>query len=497
MSESLRPGRFWNRSLCSLLVVLTTCGPATSVLAQGVQSPAPPRSVIQPAPNLQRTKEDTTLLANKAQTPASKFDLSYVLSDAAVILVARPGQVLNSAMMEMMPTEIIQAASVKETGLDPLKADQFVLSVSPPTNGPPNYTALVRFTEAAKLQSEDMTRHTQPGEVNGKEYLQSQDFMAPSILQPDEKSFLLTPDYSMQELTKPDRLNGVGALAAKVAAATRGDDLFAMVDVAAIRPLIKMGMQQADLPPELEDLRQVPDLISSVEIRVNFSNQRLTNLVVTANDDADAEKILQMVEGKKALLRAKAQPEIQKALASDDPVEQASGRYGTRMLKIMDESVDFARDGARLTLFQHDPKADGSGGLLTNYATIGVLVGLLLPAVQAAREAARRNMSMNNMKQIMLAMHNYHDANGNLPPAFSTDDAGNALLSWRVLILPYLEEQALYDQFHLDESWNSEHNKTLISKMPEVYAEPSAPMDLAKSGEDALPRATRQRSYVF
>ncbi|QDS99790.1 DUF1559 domain-containing protein [Adhaeretor mobilis] len=477
MPESIRPDRSSSRWLCSLLAVLTACGPATTVLAQEVQRPVPPRSVTQPAPNPQRTTDDTTLLGNKAMAPASEIDLSYALSDAAVILVARPGQVLNSAMMEMMPTEVIQAASIKETGLDPLKVDQIVLSVSPPANGPPNYTALVRFAEAATLDSEQLTRHTQPGEVNGKDYLKSQDFMAPSILQPDEKSFLLTPDFSMQELTKPDRINGVGPLAAKVAAATRGDDFFLMVDVAAIRPLLQMGMQQVDLPPELDDLRELPDLISTVEFRVNFSNQSLTNLVVTANDEAAADKLMHIVESKKALVRAKAQPEIQKALASDDPVEQASGRYGTRMLKRMDESVQFDRDGVRLTLFQHDPKVDGSGGLLTNYATIGVLVGLLLPAVQAAREAARRNMSMNNMKQIMLAMHNYHDTMGQFPAHASYDDEGNPLLSWRVHILPFIEEQALYEQFHLDEPWDSEHNKTLIEKMPDVYAEPSAAVD--------------------
>ena len=74
----------------------------------------------------------------------------------------------------------------------------------------------------------------------------------------------------------------------------------------------------------------------------------------------------------------------------------------------------------------------------------------------------------------MLAMFNYESAHGHFPPAFSTDADGNALLSWRVLILPYLEDQNLYDQFHLDEPWDSEHNKKLIEKMPSVFAEPSS-----------------------
>lgn len=463
------PGKSVHQLLCLTLTALMLGGPATTVIAQ-----APPRAETPPVANPRGASEDKTLVGEKPLAPASEFDLSYVLSDAAVVVVARPGQVLNSQMMEMLPTEVIQAAMMKETGLDPLKSDQIVISVSPPTNGPPNYTALVRFTEAANLLSEELTRHTVMGEVNGKEYWKSQEFMAPSIIQPDAKSFLLTPDFAMQELTKPDRLNAVGPMAAKVAAATQGDDLFLMIDTATLRPFINMGLAQADLPEEMEDLRKLPDLISQIELRLNFTNQNLTNLIITANDEAAAEELLAMVEAKKELIRQKAQGEIAQALASDDPVEQAGGKYQQRMLKKMDESVQFAREGARITLFEVNPANEGASAQLTYIATTGILVGLLLPAVQAAREAARRNASLNNMKQIMLAMHNYHDTRGHLPPAYSMDDEGNALLSWRVLILPYLEEQALYDEFHLDEPWDSAHNKKLIEKMPNVFAEPSS-----------------------
>ena len=106
-------------------------------------------------------------------------------------------------------------------------------------------------------------------------------------------------------------------------------------------------------------------------------------------------------------------------------------------------------------------------------STAGIGVALLLPAVQAAREAARRNVSQNNLKQIMLSMHNHHDANKSLPAAAITDKEGKPLLSRRVTILPYLEENQLYQEFHLDEPWDSEHNKKLIPRMPTVYVNPS------------------------
>jgi type II secretory pathway pseudopilin PulG len=113
------------------------------------------------------------------------------------------------------------------------------------------------------------------------------------------------------------------------------------------------------------------------------------------------------------------------------------------------------------------------GEAVINPGSGGIMIALLLPAVQAAREAARRAQSTNNMKQIGLALHNYHDANKKFPPAFTTTKDGKPGLSWRVLILPYVEEAELYRQFHLDEPWDSEHNKALAAKIPRVYVSPN------------------------
>jgi hypothetical protein len=107
-------------------------------------------------------------------------------------------------------------------------------------------------------------------------------------------------------------------------------------------------------------------------------------------------------------------------------------------------------------------------------ASVPVATALLLPAVQAARESARRTESMNHLKQIALAMHNFHDTYGAFPAGYSADAKGKPLLSWRVHILPFLEQVELYQQFHLDEPWDSEHNKTLIERMPEVYRSPNS-----------------------
>ncbi|QDV67325.1 Type II secretion system protein G precursor [Rosistilla carotiformis] len=85
--------------------------------------------------------------------------------------------------------------------------------------------------------------------------------------------------------------------------------------------------------------------------------------------------------------------------------------------------------------------------LLVVIAIIGILVGLLLPAVQAAREAARRMQCSNNMKQLGLALHNYHDINKRFPPS-SID--GNGKIGIFVRLLPFMEQQAMFDQVRYD-----------------------------------------------
>ncbi len=102
-------------------------------------------------------------------------------------------------------------------------------------------------------------------------------------------------------------------------------------------------------------------------------------------------------------------------------------------------------------------------------------LGMAIPATQKIRVAAGRQRGSNNLKQIGLALHNYESANNELPPAAIVDKKGKPMLSWRVMILPYIEQDNLYKEFKLDEPWDSENNKKLISKMPKVYEHHSAP----------------------
>jgi hypothetical protein len=88
------------------------------------------------------------------------------------------------------------------------------------------------------------------------------------------------------------------------------------------------------------------------------------------------------------------------------------------------------------------------------------------------QDSANQAKSRKNLTQIALAVHNHCDKNKNQLPAHSADAKGKALLSWRVALLPYMDQATLYKEFNLDESWDSPHNKKLLEKMPGVYRSP-------------------------
>ena len=118
--------------------------------------------------------------------------------------------------------------------------------------------------------------------------------------------------------------------------------------------------------------------------------------------------------------------------------------------------------------------------LLVVIAIIGVLIALLLPAVQKVREAANRASCMNNLKQIGLGVINYESAYGGLPPSRTTGDVVGAPYypyqhSWSAALLPYIEQTASFNLYHYDADWNAEVNRAAIQTYLKVFNCPSTP----------------------
>jgi len=114
-------------------------------------------------------------------------------------------------------------------------------------------------------------------------------------------------------------------------------------------------------------------------------------------------------------------------------------------------------------------------------------IKFLSPAVAASQNASRRNLSVNNLKQIGLAFHNYQSEKGCFPaPVLYGGRSGKVPYSWRVAILPYLAEQELYKRYNFDEPWDGPNNRKLQDKMPAIYGYP---------GPDGSPLSQSHSAY--
>jgi prepilin-type processing-associated H-X9-DG protein len=181
--------------------------------------------------------------------------------------------------------------------------------------------------------------------------------------------------------------------------------------------------------------------------------------------DEPKNKLKELLEGK---------PGQSKPRPIRDLPEAVLGLMGIGALNIVDDNLanpPLKTEGNELVATFD---MNSIGGVSVGAAAVGV--ALLLPATQKVREAASRMQGSNNLKQIGLAMHMYHDIHGSFPPQ---DGKLNPLakgggLSWRVHILPHIEQEPLYREFKLDEPWDSEHNKKLIARMPKTYVSPLA-----------------------
>jgi prepilin-type N-terminal cleavage/methylation domain-containing protein/prepilin-type processing-associated H-X9-DG protein len=140
-------------------------------------------------------------------------------------------------------------------------------------------------------------------------------------------------------------------------------------------------------------------------------------------------------------------------------------------------------------MYQDDSRRSRRGftlvELLVVIAIIGILIALLLPAVQAARESARRNQCINNLKQLALAVHNFHDTNRMLPVSNRPLGLTSApRIGWAINALPFMEQQALYQQYDQTQTWSSTTlgkgqnvpNQTLCGTVLAVFHCPSAPL---------------------
>jgi hypothetical protein len=175
--------------------------------------------------------------------------------------------------------------------------------------------------------------------------------------------------------------------------------------------------------------------------------------------------------------------EPQTEIDKDGNAERIFQGAGERIVGVWDATTRKLLVATTLTIKEHSVilvENDGGGKYKVSARP--------LEREEAARLGARLK-SVASLKALTLAFHEYAiDHGGAMPPAVVRDKKGKPLYSWRVLLLPYLGEKKLSAEFHLDEPWDSEHNKKLLEKIPEVFA--------PVPGEDRKAFATHYQVFV-
>jgi prepilin-type processing-associated H-X9-DG protein len=266
------------------------------------------------------------------------------------------------------------------------------------------------------------------------------------------------------------------------------------------RPRYVMNIPEGMLPPPFSTLFRPTVILGQGQLVVAASTaaaDRVAGLSAAKAEgrwqaDSAYDPVMRRLPSKLVYLRISDPRELLPAIVDALPVlaqtinqqvaaqrRQFQGGPGAPVLKIEADSLPRAEDLIpRLFPASTALVVDDQGASLitrepipglTSPVIAGLYGSLLTPAVFASRSAAHRAQCTNNLKQIGLAHHNYISANNTFPMAAIADKDGKPLLSWRVAILPYIEQQELYNKFKLDEPWDSPNNKPLIQEMPATY----------------------------
>jgi hypothetical protein len=425
--------------------------------------------------------------------PGLPTDLALVHPDALGFVHVRVAEIWHNDALKQARDLLHKAGPRALAALDeqfvpkPSTVDRVTAVVLPPGNGQdaPRVIGILRFTEAfdpaavrKSYLKDGVLKH-----AGDKEYYVDQ-VQRLSLYLPDDRTIVLSDDKTLGEyLTWAPKDEGGLTDAVKLAATK---PMLGAVNLA--RLPLPPGFENF-VPPEYKPLVKARLLTVGMDLGKEVTlNARL--VFRNAADATEGEKsVYRAAEtARKALVRPRQQAEEElygaKPRKGPRPIDELPAAIGAVAqlagLNMADEfltHLPVKRDGAALTASLTLP------AWATPYLGMSALsVGLLLPAVQKVREAAARTTSMNNLKQIALAMHIYADTyKGALPPAAIVDKRGKKFLSWRVAILPYIEQGNLYKQFKLDEPWDSEHNKKLIPQMPKIYTDPRMPAEPGKT----------------
>ncbi|MCH2611859.1 MAG: DUF1559 domain-containing protein, partial [Pirellulales bacterium] len=252
-----------------------------------------------------------------------------------------------------------------------------------------------------------------------------------------------------------------GALAKRMQAVESNKAATAIVHPEIVDPSLFQNL--AALDPDLAEVGpalQTINLLRGVPLTLGLSESLSLDLHIETNNEKSAQQLFALTLNGKNTLGQLLSVQALAGNAQNTGVPQELLNAGLKLLQSMKIGYQQNNVGLQVTVSNE-------------------IMAMLQDAVGVAQSGARGAQSQNNLKQIGLAVLNYSDTYDQYPngesPNVQYDDNGKPLLSWRVHILPFIEEDALYRRFKLDEPWNSPHNLSLAEAIPRMYQHPAYP----------------------
>jgi prepilin-type processing-associated H-X9-DG protein len=434
------------------------------------------------------------------------LDLKQVPANAIGFVHIRTHDLWNSPMMKLHRDGLLkagpEAAKLIEQRIspDPSTIDRVTIVLLPPAGAGRSIEPAIFLHLTKDVDEKKATEGFQAKQVKTKTgtatYYLHQD-VAIRIL--DKRTILVGTPFA-GEMIERSEAGAANPFSDSLRAAAEGKRMILAAGNLSLLP----PQAKRELPPPIRPVFEA----EVMQVAIQMGKEGAIEATLRYRDQESAQAAEKSVDQLRAMAKAmlgKVKQEAEQKLANAPTaslfdVEKAVETIGPAMaigsikqVEELMEKLPIDRNGTTVSTKIPIPEELQSTALLGT----PVLIGLLLPAVQKTREAASRTQAMNHFKQVGIAMHSYADTYRNLPTPASTDKNGKALLSWRVAILPYLEQEKLYRQFKLDEPWDSEHNKKLIPLMPKLYENPNAPTEAGMTRFQVVVGGKKGASALF
>jgi len=435
--------------------------------------------------------EQAAAEGSQPQGKRRAFSLAYVPRDAFLVAAARPAELINAPGGKQMANlfaellKLLKGADLADPGLELARTNSitcvFLVAevrrpeiVAPgaqatrpgtarPPRAPQPAAVIIRSqTEVdAKKVSAALVVNPTKAAHEGKLFYRNRTGDQACCYFPDCRTVVFAfSEAFMRRLIMAGRQGASGAKWADAWGVMAEDDAALLINLTVLRGLMELEMAHG--PQQAKTLvapfRPLWEEADAAAIGLSIRGKKLSlRGMAFCRDEGGARRFQDALVGAMSLARNAISKARQSAAASAEPEGQAA-RQAMDLAEAFLEHIKIRQTGKRVQLAATLPAADKE-------QAVSVLA--------SAMQAARRMQATNRLKEIGLAMHLYHADQGHFPAAAIYDERGRPLLSWRVALLPYLGYQRLYQQFHLNEPWDSAHNRKLIARMPAVYRHPS------------------------